>query len=112
MALRQGLIKSYGLSKIQISEIEKLATICNEEETITMKLNWDFLNSRPKNEVQDFLFYEENCLVGYLGLYIFNEIEAEVSAMVHPKKRKKGIFSTLLEHAKLEVKGRNITFLH
>ncbi|WP_158217587.1 GNAT family N-acetyltransferase [Lottiidibacillus patelloidae] len=106
--MRQGLIRGLGLSKNQLSDIGTLASICNTHDNITMKLNWDFLNSRPQNELQDFLYYDENQLVGYLALYIFNNKEAEVSAMVHPKYRNQGIFSILLEQAIQEVKQRKI----
>jgi ribosomal protein S18 acetylase RimI-like enzyme len=102
------LIRSNGLTAKQLLEIKELSTICNAHDNITMKLNWDFLNSRPKDEVQDFLYYSGDELIGFLALYIFNNKEAEVSSMVHPNYRKKGMFLKLLSTASEEVKNRDI----
>jgi ribosomal protein S18 acetylase RimI-like enzyme len=109
--MKEKLICANGLTNNQLLDIKKLSKTCNEQDKITMKLNWDFLNSRPKDEVQDFLFYEDTTLVGYLGLYIFNKREAEVSSMVHPEYRKQGVFTHLLQYAQEEVKKRHINEL-
>jgi ribosomal protein S18 acetylase RimI-like enzyme len=104
----QRLESSYGLSQKQLEEIKILEETCNRFEGLTMKLNWEMLTSRAKNEVNDFLLYENEELVGYLALYIFRDSEAEVSAMVHPKHRKKRIFRKLLSQARQELMVREI----
>jgi ribosomal protein S18 acetylase RimI-like enzyme len=104
----QRLESSNGLNGKQLDEIKVLEETCNQFEGLTMKLNWEMLISRPANEVNDFLLYENEKLVGYLALYIFRESEAEVSAMVHPDHRKKRIFRKLLSQARQELMVREI----
>src|SRR5579883_2498152 len=92
---KQGLIKQQGLGKHQIAEIRQLASLCNTYEQLDMKLNWDMLNARPDNETNDFLYYDHGILAGYLALFSFNANEGELSGMVHPAYRRRGIFSQL-----------------
>jgi ribosomal protein S18 acetylase RimI-like enzyme len=104
----QRMDSSYGLNEKQLKEIKGLEEECNRFEDLKMKLNWDMLTSRAKNEVNDFLVYENDELVGYLALYIFKGSEAEVSAMVHPNHRRKRIFRKLLSQARQELMVRDI----
>jgi ribosomal protein S18 acetylase RimI-like enzyme len=104
--VRQGLEKCYGLNEVQLAEIRQLETTCNQFEGLTMKLNWDTLTSRPADQVNDFLYYANDALVGYLALYGFNQHEVEVSAMTQPQYRQRGIFKQLLAAASLELQQR------
>lgn len=104
----QRIESSIGLDQKQLNEIKGLEEICNEHEGLTMKLNWEMLNDRPTDEVNDFLMYENDELVGYLGLYIFRDSEAEVSAMVHPNHRKQKKFRKLISQARQELMVRDI----
>jgi ribosomal protein S18 acetylase RimI-like enzyme len=107
--MSQRLEKRAGLSESQLAYIRQLEQSCNQFEGLTMKLNWATLRSRPTNEINDFLFYEDdNKPVGYLALYTFNKKEAEVSAMTHPDYRQRGVFKQLLATAQAELKKRNI----
>ena len=38
-----------------LEDIQKLQSICQQEEKIELKLNFDMLRSRKQNEVNDFL---------------------------------------------------------
>jgi len=102
------LVKSTGLAPHQIEQIGQLAQTCNAFENLTMKLNWSWLNNRPIDETNDFLYTVNGELAGYLALYIFTQSEAEVSVMVHPNFRRQGIFKTLLTAARAEVAQRGI----
>lgn len=104
----QRIESSTGLNKKQLDEIKKLEEICNSYEELSMKLNWDMLNNRSADEVNDFLLYENNELVGYLGLYVFRDSEAEVSAMVHPNHRRLNKFRKLISQARQELMVRDI----
>jgi GNAT superfamily N-acetyltransferase len=73
-----------------------------------MKLNWHTLAGRPTDQINDFLYYANDALVGYLALYGFNQHEVEVSAMTHPRYRRRGIFKQLLAAASLELQQRQI----
>lgn len=109
--MTDGLISVSGLSAAQLEQIRHLAEQCNRAEGLVMKLNWSRLHNRPTDEVNDFLYYTNDQLAGFLGLYIFNNREAEVSAMVAPQQRRQGIFSRLLANARHEVQQRNIPSL-
>ncbi len=83
------------LSTKQLSDIKELQKICEDGENFQLKLNWDMLQSRNENEVNDFFHYEDGKLVGFLGLYGFGN-KVEVCGMVAPAYRRKGIFTHLL----------------
>ena len=105
---KQGLIKKQGLTQIEFTEIEALAALCDRHEGLELKLNWNILRNRPLHETNDFLFYENGQLVGYLALFSFNSKEAEISGMIHPDYRRRGIFTTLLSAAKDECQRRRV----
>jgi len=80
--------------------IKKLEAICYEEQITYLKLELDFKMGQMKNSIKnkimtEFLYYENKVLVGYLGLCNFGGDTVEVSGMVHPNFRKKGIFKKL-----------------
>ena len=108
---RQGLYSKQGLTPMELAEIEQLAQLCNTEDGLNLKLNWESLRERSKSESNDFLYYEQNTLIGFLGLYAFNAKEAEVSGMVHPAYRRRGIFTELLSAAQDETRRRHIPTL-
>jgi len=95
------------LTRKQLEDIKKLQDFCEKEDHIQLKLNWDMLENRHDHEINDFFHYENNELVGFLGLYGFGT-KIEICGMVHPNYRRKGIFTQLLEEAKKEVATRNV----
>ncbi|GCF10689.1 GNAT family N-acetyltransferase [Dictyobacter arantiisoli] len=111
MTLKHGLYAVRGLSLNELLEIEVLAAECNAADQLDLKLNWSFLRTRPKNQTNDFLYYEQGKLVGYLPIFCFNLHEAEVSGMVSPQWRRQKIFSRLLAAAREECLLRKIPSL-
>ncbi len=111
MNSKQGLYRAQGLSQTELVAIERLMQICNAYEGLDLKINLRILHSRPHDEINDFLYYEQDVLVGFLGLYSFNPHEGEISGMVHPEFRRKGIFTALFGAALEECQHRNITSL-
>ncbi|MGV3466603.1 MAG: GNAT family N-acetyltransferase [Heyndrickxia sp.] len=91
------------LSQKQLTDIKQLQLACEQEEAISLKLNWDMLELRNDQERTDFFHYEKEELVGFLGLYGFGS-KVEVCGMVHPSFRRKGIFTRLLSEALAEIK--------
>jgi len=82
-------------------EIEQLAEVCNKYEDLHMRFNW--LRSRPPSEeTNDFLYYEDSKLVGYLNISSYGSKEKELLGMVHPGHRRKGIFRALFTLAREE----------
>lgn len=108
---KQGLVKRRGLSRNEIAEIEQLALLCNRYEHLDMKLNWDMLKAHPGDETNDFLYYDNGLLAGYLALFSFSADEGELSGMVHPAYRRRGIFGQLVAAARAECQRRKISDL-
>ena len=96
-----GVLSSKGLNDVLRVQIRDLDAVCSAAEPLSMKLNWDMLETRPADETNDLLWYEDGRLLGYLGLYGFgkNPAEIEITGMVHPEARRRGIFSRLFGEA-------------
>lgn len=88
----------YMLTTKQLRDIKALQYLCEADDQITLKLNWDMLQNREANEKNDFFYYEDEELIAFLGLYGFGN-KAEICGMVKPAYRRKGIFSRLLDEA-------------
>ncbi|MBN6187566.1 GNAT family N-acetyltransferase [Aneurinibacillus sp. BA2021] len=98
----------YGLTELEKQDIRQLAAQCKEKENIEIKLIWDMLDRRSSQETNDFLYYENGTLLGYLALYQFNQREIEIVGMTHPEHRQRGIFKALTEEALSEGRRREV----
>ncbi|WP_134683817.1 GNAT family N-acetyltransferase [Brevibacillus migulae] len=99
------------LSDSEIEKILELAHQCNQFEHIhvDVTLNISMLRNRNGRENHDFLYYVDDRLVGFLGMYfISSEEEVELSGMVHPEHRNRKIASTLLTEAKMQLAKRDL----
>lgn len=98
------LILARDLQDSELQSIHELEKECCRYEKLNMKLNWDMLEKRSFDENNDFLYYEENKLIGFLGLYDIhqNSKEIEITGMVHPDYRRTGIFKELFDTARQE----------
>jgi ribosomal protein S18 acetylase RimI-like enzyme len=105
---QQGLIKKSTLTQAEQSAIKQLTEICNRAENLHMRLSFTMLRERSGKEYNDFLYYEQGMLIGYLELDEWGLDEKEVVAMVHPGFRRKRIFSVLLAAAREECQQRAI----
>jgi len=103
-----GLVPKKSLNNVELKGIEELETICNRYDNLNMRLNWKTMRERSLDEENDFLYFEDGLLVGYLGMYSFNDLTTEVSGMVHPDYRNMGIFTKLYSTAKEKCKERQI----
>jgi ribosomal protein S18 acetylase RimI-like enzyme len=79
-----------------------------------LKLEYPTLRSRPAEVVNDFLWLDPAPLpsgtasiVGFLGVYQNRADEVEICGMVHPERRRMGIFSCLLDEALTELRRRD-----
>jgi ribosomal protein S18 acetylase RimI-like enzyme len=104
--LKNGLCPAFGLDNLQLQQIRELEAAFGT--TLNMKLNWDMLTTRATDECNDFLFYANDLLVGFLGLYGFGPKpkEIEITGMVHPDYQRRGIFEQLFTQAKEECMRR------
>ena len=92
------------LKKAELEAIHTLRLLCEETDGIQLKLNWGSLRNRE--ERLDFFHYEDNELVGFLGLYPFGST-VEVCGMVSPSHRRKKVFTRLFEEAMELIKEKN-----
>ena len=104
----QSLIKKHTLTEEEATAIEQLITTCNNYEGLHMRIDVGALRQRPGNEANDFLYYEDGALVGYLYVEGWGGRDREIAGMVHPDYRRRGIFSSLLAAAKDECRQRAV----
>jgi ribosomal protein S18 acetylase RimI-like enzyme len=64
-----------------------------------LKLEWGTLRKRPADEVRDLLYWEDGRLVAFLGIYGHQWDHLEVTGMVDPEARGRGIGRALLDAA-------------
>lgn len=82
-------------------DILALKNLCLEKENVTLKLELDYKLSKAGNErkgidrINEFMFYDEGTLIGYIGICQFGAQTLEVNGMVHPEYRRMGIFTRL-----------------
>ncbi|ASN03561.1 GNAT family N-acetyltransferase [Virgibacillus necropolis] len=86
------------LNEQQLNDIKRIQDICEKEESIQLKLNWEMLKARKENEKMDFFHYENDTLIGFLAIYRFGN-EYEICGMVHPSYRLCGVFIDLFNDA-------------
>lgn len=59
------------LKKHVLEDIQKLQSICEQEEKIELKLNFDMLRSRKQNDVNDFFIMK---IISLLDLLVFMDL--------------------------------------
>lgn len=102
------LTKTTKLSRNELRDIKKLITLAAKEDKFTTKVYWNILQDRKIPEFDDYFYYINGNLVGYLGLFVFKAHAAEVCSVIHPKYRGQGIFKRLFEEAWRELERREI----
>lgn len=85
------------LTMKQLYDIEQLQKEVEAFDNIKLKLNWEMLRDRDSDQL-DFLHYENNELVAFIGLYPFGST-VEVTGMTKPVERRKRYFTQLFEKA-------------
>lgn len=100
-----------------IKELEKLS-VANDKTTLKLELDYKFAGASFEytsiKQINEFLYYNENILVGYIGICCFDGETIEINGMVHPDFRRQGIFTKLFQLVKEECekrKGYNILLL-
>jgi ribosomal protein S18 acetylase RimI-like enzyme len=95
----QGVVAKRSLTEVEVAAIRALADICLSYEDIDLRIGWSALLERTSDVPQDFLFYQDGALIGFLSLFGVGADEAEGGGMVHPRHRRKGVFTALLRAA-------------
>ena len=71
-----------------------------------LKLEWGMLKGRAGHDVEDLLWWDEDRLLGFLGLYGFGPPTVEIAGMVDASARRRGIATALLDAALALCRGR------
>ncbi|KXY28040.1 GNAT family N-acetyltransferase [Bacillus sp. FSL K6-0067] len=101
--------KKCSLTECEIQQMKDLAHICGQHDQIdySSDLHVNFLTARNKEEINDFLLYDDTQLVGVLSMYDFERpTKLELLGFVHPNYRKQHIGTTLLQTAMKEIRLR------
>lgn len=102
------------LDQQDYDDINNLKNLCLETDKTTLKLELDYkLNSAEEksegiNDINEFMYYDENKLIGYIGICHFGGDAIEVNGMVHPEYRRKGVFKRLFSLVKDEWEKREL----
>jgi len=85
--------------KKDYDEIKELEYLCIKNDNLSFKFELDFKLNNLKQEMDDidkineFLLYDGNTLIGYLGICDFGGEELEISGMIHPIYRRRKLFT-------------------
>jgi ribosomal protein S18 acetylase RimI-like enzyme len=88
-----------GLSPAALREAAELERRVVAVDGGRLKLEWMVLRNRPGHAVEDLLWWEDDRLLGFLGLYAFAGATVEIAGMVDPATRRRGIATALLDAA-------------
>ena len=88
-----------GLSPHALAELAELERRTVAADGGRLKLEWATLRARRGERADDVLWWDGARLVGFVGLYAFGFPTVEVTGMVDPAQRRRGIGSALLNEA-------------
>ncbi len=91
--------QSHGLNSSALEAIAGLERRVVAADGGRLKLEWSTLQSRPADRVSDLLCWEGGRLLGFLGIYGFNWGHIELTGMVDPEARRRGIGRALFDAA-------------
>lgn len=100
------------LNQQDYEDIKNLEKYCVENDQVSLKLELDYKLSKPLNKsvgiklINEFMFYNDETLIGYIGICQFNGETLEVNGMVLPPYRRQGVFSKLFSVVKDEWSNR------
>lgn len=101
------------IDKEDLKKINELKEICLLDEELNFKLELDYkiniLNNYEDkiNYTNEFLYYINDELIGYVSISCFDGEKLEITGMIHPSFRRLGIFEKLSNLAIEESKRRN-----
>lgn len=101
------LIEYHNKSNQDITQLNSLVQYCRKYDGMSPKIYWNILRSNL-NRAGDFCLFNHDELIAYLGYFLFSHHEAEISAIVHPKYRKQGIFSRIFDVVRKRLSGYSI----
>jgi ribosomal protein S18 acetylase RimI-like enzyme len=93
------LEQAQGLTTVALAAIDSLERRVVANDGGRLKLEWGALRSRPAEKVRDLLWWEGARLVGFLGIYTHGWPTVELTGMVDPEARRRGIGQALYDAA-------------
>lgn len=106
-------MKKEFLNDSMYKEINKLQDICVLNDKTSLKLELDYklttgkLSDVNSDQLNEFLYYNDSILVGYIGISVFSKGEIEINGMVHPSFRGKGLFTKMFKEVMKECGKRD-----
>jgi ribosomal protein S18 acetylase RimI-like enzyme len=106
------VLKEY-IQEKDFHQIDELKNICADYEKVNLKLELDYRLGMKKEEkksmgaINEFLYFVDDLLVGYLGIASFGGNAGEITGMTHPAWRRRGIGKKLLALVREECGKRN-----
>jgi ribosomal protein S18 acetylase RimI-like enzyme len=100
------LQQAHGLTDTALEAIAGLERRVVAADGGRLKLEWGSLRSRPIEETRDLLWWEDGRLLGFLGIYGSGRLQFELTGMVDPDARRRGIGRALLTAALPLVRAR------
>ncbi|HWQ30013.1 MAG TPA: GNAT family N-acetyltransferase [Negativicutes bacterium] len=106
------ILKKY-LERKDYEAIDNLRKLCLEADRTTLKLELEYKLalseiSGESGNINEFMCYSGERLVGYAGICHFNGDAMEVNGMVDPEYRRRGIFKSLFSLVKDEWNKREL----
>jgi predicted acetyltransferase len=111
--LNQYIILKKYINEKDYAEIYKLEELCTTYDKVNLKLELDYRllvhkdYQKSINDINEYLYYINGDLVGYIGISSFGGNIGEINGMVRPEWRRKGIFTKLCELAIEESRRRH-----
>ncbi|MBB6215404.1 ribosomal protein S18 acetylase RimI-like enzyme [Anaerosolibacter carboniphilus] len=96
------------LEENDYEDINNLQNLCLKVDQTALKLELDYKLGRGErksenlNNINEFMYYDRNKLIGYIGIGNFGGDTIEVNGMVHPDYRRRGVFKRLFSLVKDE----------
>jgi ribosomal protein S18 acetylase RimI-like enzyme len=84
-----------------LAEARALASAAEQHDGIDLRILWSAIETGFEALI-NLLYYQEGRLVGFLTAAGLGDDEAEVTGMVHPEYRRRGIFGELVSAARAE----------
>lgn len=85
------------LNEAQLKDLEQLRAVCRKKDGSAPNL-YTHLLTQKRNLPTVLLYYDKHHLVGFLSVFFFYEDAVEISLLVHPDYRRKGIAKKMLHH--------------
>jgi ribosomal protein S18 acetylase RimI-like enzyme len=105
-----GLVARTLLNESEFEQITALAEVVRGVDGVDVKLNWEMMRQRDGLCPADFCYLENDRIVGYMPLDGFGA-SYEITAIVDPAYRRRGIFRALFNAARQEAIARGASEL-